>query len=118
MTGNNDRGENSRLLSILGRYKTTPWRGRYSLSRLFLNFYLLVMGSFVVIALLADFVISTAVRGITDDYTSRFMNGTITLIEEELFRKPRSEWDQTIKTLGQDFSYRLDIVDRWSLKLK
>ena len=118
MTGNSSGNQNNRLLSIIGRYKTTPWRGRYSLSRLFLNFYLLVMGSFVVIAFLADFVISTAVKGITDDYTSRFMHGTITLIEEELFRKPRSEWDKTIKTLGQNFSYRLDIVDRWSLKLK
>ncbi len=118
MTGNNSSSQNSRLLSIIGRYKTTPWRGRYSLSRLFLNFYLLVMGSFVVIAFLADFVISTAVKGITDEYTSRFMHGTITLIEDELFRKPRSEWAKTIKTLDQNFSYRLDIVDRWSLKLK
>ena len=44
----------------------TPWRGRYSLSRLFFNFYLLVMGSFVAIAVFADFVISTAVKGITE----------------------------------------------------
>ena len=80
MTGNSSGNQNNRLLSIIGRYKTTPWRGRYSLSRLFLNFYLLVMGSFVVIAFLADFVISTAVKGITDDYTSRFMHGTITLM--------------------------------------
>ena len=82
MTGNNS---NNRLLAILGRYKPTPWRGRYSLSRLFLNFYLLVMGSFVAVAFFADFVISTSVKGITDDYTSRFMNGTIMLIEEDLF---------------------------------
>ncbi len=114
MTGNS---RNSRLLNILGRYNPAPWRGRYSLSRLFLSFYLLVMGSFVAIAFFADIVISTAVRGITDDYTSRFMHGTIVLIEDELFRRPRSEWPRTIKALDQKFSYRLGIVERWTLKL-
>lgn len=114
MTGNS---RNNSLLDILGRYKPAPWSGRYSLSRLFFNFYLLVMGSFVAIAVFADFVISTAVKGITDDYTSRFMNGTIVLIEDELFRKPRSEWPKTIKELDHKFAYRLEIVDRWSLQL-
>jgi signal transduction histidine kinase len=114
MTGNS---RNSRLLDIIGRYKPAPWRGRYSLSRLFFNFYLLVMGSFVVIAFFADIVISTAVKGITDDYTSRFMRGTIVLIEDDLFRKPRSQWPKAIKVLGEKFSYKLDIVERWTLKL-
>jgi len=114
MTGNS---RNNRLLNILGRYKHVPWRGRYSLSHLFFNFYLLVMGSFVAIAFFADFVISTAVRGITDDYTSRFMHGTIVLIEDELFRKPRSDWPKAIKTLNEKFAYKLDIVERWTLKL-
>ncbi len=108
---------NSRLLDILGRYKPAPWRGRYSLSRLFFNFYLLVMGSFVAIAFFADVVISTAVKGITDDYTSRFMHGTIVLIEDELFRRPPSEWPQLIKVLDEKFAYKLDIVDRFTLKL-
>ncbi len=112
MTGNSNK-----LLAILDNYKPAPWRGRYSLSRLFFNFYLLVMGSFVVIAIFADFVISTAVKGITDDYTSRFMRGTIVLIEDELFRKPRAEWPKTIATLDEKFSYKLDIVDRWKLRL-
>ena len=75
------------------------------------------MGSFVAIAFFADFVISTAVKGITDDYTSRFMQGTIVLIEDDLFRKPRSEWPKTIKALDEKFAYKLDIVDRWTLKL-
>ena len=114
MTGNS---RNNRLLDIIGRYKPAPWRGRYSLSRLFFNFYLLVMGSFVAIAFFADFVISTSVKGITDDYTSRFMHGTIVLIEDDLFRKPRSEWPASIKQLGEKFAYKLDIVDRWSLIL-
>jgi two-component system sensor histidine kinase RstB len=114
MTGNS---QNNRLLSIIGRYKPSPWRGRYSLSRLFFNFYLLVMGSFVAIAFFADFVISTAVRGITDDYTSRFMQGTIVLIEDELFRKPPSQWPKTIKAIDNKFTYKLDIVERWTLKL-
>lgn len=114
MTGNN---RNNRLLNIIGRYKPAPWRGRYSLSRLFFNFYLLVMGSFVAIALFADFVISTSVKGVTDDYTSRFMRGTIVLIEDDLFRKPRSEWPREIKVLGEKFAYKLDIVDRWTLNL-
>ena len=110
-------GNSSRLFSIFGPYKPAPWRERYSLSRLFFNFYLLVMGSFVAIAIFADFVISTAVKGITDDYTSRFMHGTIVLIEDELFRKPRSKWPQTIATLDEQFAYRIDIVDRWTLLL-
>ncbi len=114
MTGNS---RNNRLLDILGRYKPAPWRGRYSLSRLFFNFYLLVMGSFVAIAFFADVVISTAVKGITDDYTSRFMHGTIVLIEDELFRRPASEWPQMIKVLDEKFAYKLDIVDHWTLKL-
>ncbi|EXI73221.1 MAG TPA: ATP-binding protein [Candidatus Accumulibacter phosphatis] len=114
MTGNSG---NNKLLAILGNYKPAPWRGRYSLSRLFFNFYLLVMGSFVAIAIFADFVISTAVKGITDDYTGRFMRGTVVLIEEELFRRPRSEWKRTIKALDQKFAYRLDIVERWTLTL-
>jgi two-component system sensor histidine kinase RstB len=113
MTGNS----NNKLLAILGRYKPAPWRGRYSLSRLFLNFYLLVMGSFVAIAIFADFVISTAVKGITDDYTSRFMRGTIVLIEDELFRKPRTQWPKTIKSLDEKFAYKLEIIDRWTLNL-
>ena len=112
MTGNS---RNNRLLDILGRYKPSPWRGKYSLSRLFFNFYLLVMGSFVAIAFFADVLISTAVKGITDDYTSRFMRGTIILIEDELFRKPRSDWQKTIKNLDAKFAYKLAIVDRWSL---
>ncbi len=92
------------------------WRGgRYSLSKLFFNFYLLAMGSFVAIAFTADFVISTAQRGITDDYARRFMRGTITLIEDELFRHPRHSWDKRIKTLDDKFSYRLDIVERITL---
>ena len=118
MTGSNTHGSSSSLLNILGRYKHAPWRGGYSLSRLFLSFYLLVMGSFVVIAFVADFLISSALKGITDDYTSRFMRGTIVLIEDALFRKPKAEWPKLIKELDSKFSYRLDIVDRWTLKLK
>lgn len=117
MTGNSSHGRNNRLLDIIGRYKPAPWRGRYRLSHLFFNFYLLVMGSFVAIAFFADFVISTAVKGITDDYTGRFMRGTIVLIEEDLFRKPRSQWPKAIASLGEKFTYKLDIVERWTLKL-
>ena len=117
MTGKSSSTGNNRLLAILGRYKPPPWRGRYSLSRLFFNFYLLVMSSFIAIAFFADFVISSAVKGITDEYTSRFMRGTIVLIEDELFRKPRSEWPKTIKALDNKFAYKLDIVQRWTLKL-
>ena len=59
---------NQGLARSLFRVSLPRWRGsRYSLSRLFFNFYLLAMGSFVAIAFTADFVISTAQRGITDD---------------------------------------------------
>ncbi len=100
----------------LFRVSMPRWRGgRYSLSKLFFNFYLLAMGSFVAIAFTADFVISTAQRGITDDYARRFMRGTITLIEDELYRTPRSAWQKKIDELDEKFSYRLGIVERISL---
>ena len=86
---------NQGLARSLFRVSLPRWRGsRYSLSRLFFNFYLLAMGSFVAIAFTADFIISTAQRGITDDYARRFMRGTITLIEDELFRHPRRDWQK------------------------
>ncbi|MDP3538732.1 MAG: ATP-binding protein [Azonexus sp.] len=104
------------LARSLFRVSLPRWRGgRYSLSKLFFNFYLLAMGSFVAIAFTADFVISTAQRGITDDYARRFMRGTITLIEDELFRQPRSSWPRKIKDLDEKFSYRLDITERIKL---
>ena len=86
-------------------------RARYSLSRLFFNFYLLTMGSFVGIALIADFAISTALQGITVDYAKRFMGGTIVLIEEELLRHPRQQWDQAIRSLDRKFAYRLALEE-------
>ena len=107
---------NQGLARSLFRVSLPRWRGgRYSLSKLFFNFYLLAMGSFVAIAFTADFVISTAQRGITDDYARRFMRGTITLIEDELFRQPRSTWPRKIRELDEKFSYRLGIVERISL---
>lgn len=114
-----EKGENESsqgLARSLFRVSLPRWRGsRYSLSKLFFNFYLLAMGSFVAIAFTADFIISTAQRGITDDYARRFMRGTITLIEDELFRQPRATWQKKIKQLDEKFSYRLDIVERISL---
>ena len=100
----------------LFRVQLPRWRGSgYSLSRLFFNFYLLAMGSFVAIAFTADLVISAAQRGITDDYARRFMRGTITLIESELYRTPRSAWSRKIEELDEKFSYRLGIVERITL---
>ena len=110
------KGSNQGLARSLFRVALPRWRGgRYSLSKLFFNFYLLAMGSFVAIAFTADFVISTAQRGITDDYARRFMRGTITLIEDELFRHPRRDWQKKIKDIDEKFSYRLGIVERISL---
>ncbi|MCL2524788.1 MAG: ATP-binding protein [Betaproteobacteria bacterium] len=106
------------LARSLFRVSLPRWRGgRYSLSKLFFNFYLLAMGSFVAIAFTADFVISAAQRGITDDYARRFMRGTITLIEDELFRQPRHAWPRKIAELDEKFAYRLDIVERITLDL-
>ena len=104
------------LARSLFRVSLPIWRGgRYSLSKLFFNFYLLAMGSFVAIAFTADFIISTAQRGITDDYARRFMRGTITVIEDELYRIPRREWEQKVKEIDEKFSYRLGIVERITL---
>jgi len=112
--GARERGQG--LARSLFRVSLPRWRGgRYSLSKLFFNFYLLAMGSFVAIAFTADFVISTAQRGITDDYARRFMRGTITLIEEELFRLPRHTWAKKIEEIDQKFSYDLAIVERITL---
>ncbi|MBN8463642.1 MAG: two-component sensor histidine kinase [Dechloromonas sp.] len=119
MTGTepgNGREHSQGLARSLFRAAPPGWRGgRYSLSKLFFNFYLLAMGSFVAIAYTADFVISAAQRGITDDYARRFMRGTITLIEDELYRTPRRDWQRKIEQLDDKFSYRLDIVERISL---
>jgi two-component system sensor histidine kinase RstB len=119
MTGTepgNGQEHSQGLARSLFRAAPPRWRGRrYSLSRLFFNFYLLAMGSFVAIAFTADFVISTAQRGITDDYARRFMRGTITLIEDELYRTPRRDWQHKIDQLDDKFSYRLGIVERISL---
>ncbi len=110
------REQSQGLARSLFRVSLPRWRGgRYSLSKLFFNFYLLAMGSFVAIAFTADFVISKAQRGITDDYARRFMRGTITLIEDELFRYPRHAWPRKIEELDQKFAYRLNIVERISL---
>ncbi|MCL2346024.1 MAG: ATP-binding protein [Desulfobulbus sp.] len=112
----NDREHGQGLARSLFRVSLPRWRGgRYSLSKLFFNFYLLAMGSFVAIAFTADFVISTAQRSITDDYARRFMRGTITLIEDELSRQPRHTWPHKIEELDQKFAYRLDIVERITL---
>ena len=114
-----DSGSNQGLARSLFRVSLPRWRGgRYSLSKLFFNFYLLAMGSFVAIAFTADFVISTAQRGITDDYARRFMRGTITLIEDELFAQPRRNWEKKVEELDQKFSYRLGIVERITLDRK
>ncbi len=119
MTGTepgNEQEQSQGLARSLFRASPPRWRGgRYSLSKLFFNFYLLAMGSFVAIAFTADFVISTAQRGITDDYARRFMRGTITLIEDELYRTPRRDWQRKIDQLDDKFSYRLGIVERISL---
>jgi signal transduction histidine kinase len=119
MTGTepgNSQEQSQGLARSLFRAAPPRWRGgRYSLSKLFFNFYLLAMGSFVAIAFTADFVISTAQRGITDDYARRFMRGTITLIEDELYRTPRRDWQRKIDQLDDKFSYRLGIVERISL---
>ena len=119
MTGTepgNGQEQSQGLARSLFRASPPRWRGgRYSLSKLFFNFYLLAMGSFVAIAFTADFVISAAQRGITDDYARRFMRGTITLIEDELYRTPRRDWQRKIDQLDDKFSYRLGIVERISL---
>jgi two-component system sensor histidine kinase RstB len=94
------------------------WRaGRYSLSRIFFNFYLLAMGSFVAIAFFADLVISTALHGITEDYARRFMRGTIELIEEDLQRYPIEHWGRRLRELDNKFSYRIAISERDDLRL-
>ena len=114
--GNGTEQKSQGLARSLFRVPLPRWRGKgYSLSRLFFNFYLLAMGSFVAIAFTADFVISTAQRGITDDYARRFMRGTITLIEDELYRTPRNAWPKKIADLDEKFSYRLGIVERITL---
>ena len=43
------------------------------------------------------------------------MRGTITLIEDELYRTPRRDWEKKISELDEKFSYRLGIVERITL---
>lgn len=119
MTGTEpENGASTRpgLARSLFRVSLPRWRGgQYSLSKLFFNFYFLAMGSFIAIAIVADFIITTAQQGITDDYSRRFMRGTITLIEDELYRHPRRQWAEQIKVIDEKFYYRLGIVERRSL---
>ncbi len=111
MTGTEpENGASTRpgLARSLFRVSLPRWRGgQYSLSKLFFNFYFLAMGSFIAIAIVADFIITTAQQGITDDYSRRFMRGTITLIEDELYRHPRRQWAEQIKVIDEKFYYRL-----------
>lgn len=90
---------------------------RYSWSKLFFNFYLFAMGSFIVIGFIADLIISASLQGITEDYARRFMRGTVTLIEDELRRHPVDQWAQVIRQLDEKFSYRLELspLDRINL---
>jgi len=56
-----EKERNQGLARSLFRVSLPRWRGgRYSLSKLFFNFYLLAMGSFVAIAFTADFVAGVA----------------------------------------------------------
>lgn len=112
MTGT-DPGFGRSFLRALPRWRA----GRYSLSQLFFNFYLLAMGSFVAIAFIADLIISTAQRGITDDYARRFMSGTILLIEDDLRHYPMEFWPDQIRILDQKFSYGLALILRSEIAL-
>ena len=100
-----------------GNGRSERTRRRYSLSKIFLNFYLLAMGSFVALAFVADFVISTALQGITDEYARRFMRGTIVLIEESLYRYPKAQWPEAIKQIDSKFSYNLGLVQDEQIRL-
>ncbi|MDR1274907.1 MAG: ATP-binding protein [Candidatus Accumulibacter sp.] len=114
MTGNASRRG---LFNFFSRYEHASWRGRYRFSHLFLNFYFLVMGAFIAIVFAVDVVISIAVKGFADDYTRRFMRGTIFLIEEDLSRRAPSRWNGAVAELDKKFAYNLSIVDRWTLDL-
>lgn len=115
MTGSNNEAAASAPSPSRRRFSLPA--GRYQFSRLFFNFYLLTLGSFIAIAIVADFVISTALRDISDDYTRRFMQGTVAMIEEDLFRFRRGEWTKRIRTLGERFNYRLAITEREGIRL-
>jgi signal transduction histidine kinase len=75
------------------------------------------MGSFVAIAIFADFVISTAVKGITDDYTSRFMRGTGASDRRRTVPQTAFGMAKNDRGARSKFAYKLDIVDRWTLNL-
>lgn len=118
MTGTEPTDSGPHPASATPQTRRLLWRGRrYSLSKIFFNFYLLAMGTFVAIAFIADALIAGALKGITDDYARRFMRGTILLIEDDLFRYPRSGWEKRIKVMDEKFAYRLSIVERDHLVL-
>ena len=111
-------GTEARLQAGIPNEDPDAWRREhFSLSRLFFSFYLVAMGSFVIIVFIADFIISNAQRGITDEYSRRFMRGTIVLIEEDLQRHPSHTWAYHLKSLNEKFSYRLDVVGKETLNL-
>jgi two-component system sensor histidine kinase RstB len=121
MTGTksgHDAPDDGALDPLASSSRQAVWQEQqYNLTRRLRNFYLLFIGSFVAAAFIADTLISSALENVTSDYTRRFMNGTIQLIAEDLFRYPQSEWPMRIEALDGKFIYRLDIVSRQNLKL-
>ncbi|MDR0736085.1 MAG: two-component sensor histidine kinase [Zoogloeaceae bacterium] len=103
------------LFSFRRRNRRRVRRGyaqRYSLLRIFSRFYLILLGGFALITCLAHLFVASIIRDVDNRYAQRFMRGTFTLIETELYRHERKDWPQVMKALNAEFSYRLRLVER------
>jgi two-component system sensor histidine kinase RstB len=85
---------------------------RYSPLRIFCRFYLTLLGGFILIACLAHLLVASVVEDVGNRYAQRFMRGTFTLIEAELYRHERKDWSQVIEALNKKFTYRLRLIER------
>ncbi len=87
-------------------------KGPYRLPRLFLNFYVVSMGTFIAIAFIADFIISRAQHDHIENAARRFMQGTIRMVEMDLDRYPMALWYFRIEEIQKYFNYPIQILER------
>lgn len=90
-------------------------KGPYRLSRLFFNFYIVSMGTFIAIALIADFVISRAQHDKIEESARRFMQGTVRMVEMDLDRYPNVLWYFRIEDIQAHFAYPIHLLEREQL---
>ncbi|MDR2624863.1 MAG: two-component sensor histidine kinase [Zoogloeaceae bacterium] len=87
----------------------------YSLLRIFFRFYLFLLGGFALVACLAHLFVASIIQDVDNRYAQRFMRGTFSLVEAELYRNERKDWPRIMERLNEKFAYRLRLIERTHL---